>query len=665
MGIDCSKKAHFRALPGCVIFSMLLMSVGMRHQAAAQQKTKELIDLSVDDILKIQVAVSSTKPTTLLNAPSSVTLIDQTMIRAYNLQSVSDALALVPGFSVGRTYLKRDLPTARGILEDHYANKVLVMINNVPSWNSVTGEPTLNRIDINDVERIEVLKGPASVLYGTNAYSGAVNIVLKDRAAKSEGAAYARIGDRGEKGAGGNYLYKADSFSIFVSGNGSDVKGYDSIFKDETGTSGHLREYTFGNNLSVAAHSKHHNLLFNTYNFHESFLGNVPAFSSGAGRDQLTEGSLLNYSLSFDPFKRMHFTYGIIHDWNQRNMSRSADDRVRSNISGFSVTNFVKTEWTLGERVTAAFGVDHNYRKDGEYKNYNTLTDATLEENGLRDRSETEASAYGELGYKVRYLNLVAGTRYTHNSVFGGNVSSRATAVIPINDANSFKAIVGQSFRSPSFFEQYFQTSQKTVFGNPDLKPEKSTSFEFAYLTSYRKLFVQALGYHAYYDNKITRFQQAKVLVYGNSSRFSANGLELELKYNNPELVNTFLSYNFVSGDNGDEVNHDGNYNFKYVPRHTLSAGIAKSMKGLSLSGLVNYVSSTSGPKWKISGQATADASVGYTHNMLGHVVSHSLAAHNLFNKDVLYPEYVRRTVLNEIPAGLGRTLVYTLRVGI
>lgn len=649
-----------------ILLVVILVTLAVwQTQLFAQQKTQDLMNMSVDDLMKIQVAVSSTKPTTLLNTPSSVTVIDQSMIKAYNVLSVSDALALVPGFSNWRTYMKRDLPTARGILQDMYANKVLVMINNVPSWNAVTGEPTLNRVDINDVERIEVLKGPASVLYGTNAYAGAINIVLKNRSSRPEGSAYARIGDRREFSAGGNYIFKRGDFTLFAAGSGSSVKGYNQVFKDESGTSGHLNEYTYGSNLTVAAQTKHHSILFNTFNFHESFLGNTLTFASGAGRDEVTDGSLFNYTLSVPLAQRVHLTYGLVHDWNQRNFSRSADDRTRSNIDGYNLTNYLKSEWLLTDKLTASVGFDYNYRKDIEYKNYNTLTEATLEENNLKDRSQNESSVYGDLGLRVSHLNLLAGTRYTHNSVFGGNVSSRGTAVWEVNETNSFKAIVGQSFRSPSFFEQYFQTSAKTVFGNPNLQPEKSTSYEFAYLTSFRKLFVQALGYHAIYDNKITRVQKDKVLVYSNSSEFSANGLELEMKYNKPEFVNTFLNYSFISGDKGDQLNNDGNYNFKYIPRHTISAGMAKSIKNLSLSGMVSLMSSMHGPKLEIPKQATADVSVGYTHQAQGHTVYHSLSVRNLFDKDVVLPEYVRRNVLNEVTAGLGRAVVYTLRVGI
>ena len=82
------------------------------------------------------------------------------------------------GIQVYRTAFKQQVATVRGVLQDHYANKVLVMINNVPSWHAVTGEGNLDRVSIHDVERIEVLRGPASVTYGSQAYVGAINLIF-------------------------------------------------------------------------------------------------------------------------------------------------------------------------------------------------------------------------------------------------------------------------------------------------------------------------------------------------------------------------------------------------------------------------------------------------------------------------------------------------------
>ncbi len=632
--------------------------------AAEQAKPaaeQDLLGLSLDEILNMNVAVSSSTAKTLFQTPSSVTVLDRQMLKAYNFLSVSEALSIVPGFSIWRTYQKRDLPTARGILQDHYANKVLVMINGMPSWNAVTGEPTLDRVDINDVERIEILKGPASVLYGTNAYAGAVNIVLRNQAAMPGGDAYLRLGNWGLYQGGGNYSLKRKDVSLFVAANAAHAKGYDYQFKDERRVERPLKEYTYGSNFTAVGSYKHHSFFINGFNFHESFLGATPNFSAGAGKDQVTDGYLAGYSLSLDPLKALRLRYSLVYDWNQRDHSRSADDRVRSTLAGYSAVNRLQTDWNISEKVTLSAGLEHAYRRAQKYRNYDTVDNRILETNNLEDRSSTELSGFAELEYQSARLALSAGTRYTHNSIFGENVSSRVTAVLPLDSTNSLKFIVGQAFRAPSFFEQYFKTSTGTVFGSLDLEPEKSTSYELAYLTSFRQLFSQVLVYHADYDSRISRIRSDDLIVYANGKPFSANGLEIETRLFRPEIVNFLFNYAWVAGNAHDEVNNDGNYNFRYVPRHTFSAGIEKQYKGLSLSGMTHFLSRMSGYLAPIPAQATADIGVNYRFHFWNQPVVHSFAVKNITNANVLLPEYVRRGTLNAVPAGLGRHLVYTI----
>ncbi|TPW14461.1 MAG: iron complex outermembrane recepter protein, partial [bacterium] len=173
---------------------LAFLSAGIARASSPGTSLNELVKLPLEDLLKVPVEVASVTAETVFKTPSTVSVIDREMIRRYQFHSIAEAVETVAGFSVGRTYLKRNLPTSRGILQDHYANKVLVMINGIPAWHAVTGEGSLDRIGIEEVQRIEVLKGPASVLYGTNAYSGAVNLVLRD-GKQSPAELYGRVGE--------------------------------------------------------------------------------------------------------------------------------------------------------------------------------------------------------------------------------------------------------------------------------------------------------------------------------------------------------------------------------------------------------------------------------------------------------------------------------------
>jgi hypothetical protein len=87
----------------------------------------------MDELMNIRITVGSLGEEGILDNPSMVIVIDRDMVEDSHLQSIPEPVNLVAGRSLPRTYLKRDLPTARGVLQDRYANKVLVLVNGIPT----------------------------------------------------------------------------------------------------------------------------------------------------------------------------------------------------------------------------------------------------------------------------------------------------------------------------------------------------------------------------------------------------------------------------------------------------------------------------------------------------------------------------------------------------
>jgi outer membrane receptor protein involved in Fe transport len=646
---------------------LFLLILGISAVTIHAQEEQNLTDLSLDDLLNIPISVSSTNAKTIFNTPSSVSVIDENMIKKFNYSSVAEALNNIPGLQINRTYLKRNIPTSRGILQDHYANKVLVLINGVATWNTVTGEASIDKINIHDVERIEVLKGPASVLYGTNAYSGAINIVLKNPG-KESARSYIGVGSEGFFEAGANYSYSSEDFKLFISGNSSDEAGQDYTFFDEKKVKGHYYEYMKGSNFNLNASYKGHSVLFNTFVAHESYLGVEPLWTSGTGNNEWSNGYLFAYNLNHRFSELFGIKYGFTYDWNQRNLSRTLDDNTRANLKGYRVYNNVILDFAISENLNIEGGFDYDIRKGLEYKNYNVQKDSLLAANYMENIKVNEYSFFAQAGYTLNSINFLVGTRYSNNELFGNNLSSRASVVYSFNEKNSVKLIWGQSYRAPSLFELYFRTPTNTVFGNTALNPEKSNSVELSYLTSFDKFFIQALVYHANYQNKIFRTRRVpasltdKSTIYVNGSTFKADGLELEIKYQNEEFADVFANYSYTKGDNGDEVANNGVYNFKFVPKHVISSGISKRVSSIFMSLVLNYISETDGFKSEISGFVIANVNVGYEHKLGQITLRHNLGAKNIFDENVLFPEFVRGT-LNEIPSGYGRRIFYEVQL--
>jgi outer membrane receptor protein involved in Fe transport len=409
-------------------------------------------------------------------------------------------------------------------------------------------------------------------------------------------------------------------------------------------------------------------VLFNAYSSRESYLGVVPTLAGGAGNDHLLDGYLVNYRFAVDITQRVDFQLGLTLDYNHRDLSRVGDDSERSDVTGHRVMGVARAGLDLAKWLVLDLSLDADYRVGQSYSNYDAVTGETLADNSMANRDVWELSAVLMARLMLEPLladvplTLQAGLRYTKNQLFEDNVAFRGTLVYRLTPTQSLKLVAGQSFRAPTLFELYFATGTGTVFGATTLQPEGSLSVELAYLLGYERFFAQVLGYYANYDNKIFRVRRAAAdpndtsLIYVNGDPFSAFGLEAELMLRDADLFDAFVNYSFVSGDDGDDTGQD-HYNFKYVPQHTLSAGLGKRYRGFFCSTVVNWIGERGSPGGGLAGQVTWDLTAGYR----GALGTHTITAKNLLDEDVRVPAYVRRN-LDSLSSGYGRTVMYRFK---
>ncbi|MBI4376551.1 MAG: TonB-dependent receptor [Elusimicrobia bacterium] len=637
------------------------------------------------------ISVASTKPESIFNSVSNVTVITRQTIERFNYGSVSEAIESVAGVMVWRTYFLKRLQTFRGGLQEQYANKSLVMINNVPMWHAVTGEGYIDRVPIDAVERIEILRGPASVLYGSNALNGAINIVLR-RPKKGErdgqisaGAAttHDKFEGYGEASrAVGQYASTGKDGSYNVIGGMVSESWPMYTFNDEGRLDNKVRDFDRVRSLTASGEWKGHSLLANVASVKEGFLGTTPARSAGIGNPHEREFELVSYAYSFGP-EWWNLKYSATYDRQRRNFSRADDDNTRTDTVGSRTTNSLSARVELFDYWSVEAGGDHDYRVSYRYVNYDPRTMLTLttsgipNENEMRDRTAWEGSAYVQLGFDKAPWRFLVGSRYTNNQLFGDNLSSRGSAVYQISERQSVKAVAGQSFRAPTLFEQYFLTKPVTaggVVGNPGLSPEKSDSVELSYLASWGHLFGQLTGYWTQQKNRIFRslgtFTRAgetynNVNFYTNANEFNARGLELELRYSRGQ-TEAYAAWDYIDGNKGDvtTITNTGDipretYNYKYVPRYTLSSGLSHAIGGFFLGGNVTHYSSVDTLRTRLGHNSWLDLNAGYATGR----IRHTLGVRNVTASRVSIPEYVRQRVVESVPLQTGRRLEYTFNV--
>jgi len=650
-----------------LLFSISLVCLSI-FATAQTDSLSTYLNMSFEELLKQKVTVSSTKSENVFQTPSSVSVIDREMLNHYNFISVAEMLRTAVGIDIYQTNNDDNIATSRGILQNYYANKILIMIEGVPTYQPIYGNTNLDRLDVNDIERIEVLKGPASVLYGSNAYLGVVNIILRKG---NDGdvnirlaTGYSRFG-----ATGANVTLAKKDFNLFISGNsGYEIqKPYELTGKRQDLYMGdsviNYQGQIKSTNFNVLTTYKAFTVLLNNYEYQHSFLGINPSFISGAGKPMTDRGTLLAIKYNHPLSENINLKASLAYDYFKRDYASNQDESVGLMLKGERVVGTTILNYAPNKSFDIEVGLDAERRMNGEHVSIDLIHDIILKENLKDARDITEISSFAQLHLKTRIVNILGGLRYTNNSFSGDNFSGRISAITNLSEFNSLKLILGQSFRAPTMLELYFD--HPTVVGNINLKPEKANSVELAYVHGKNNLFVQMLGYYQKLDDLIQRYTPptGPPSNYQNLSSIEGYGFEFEARYQNQKLFDAFFNYNFMDG-----LGQAAKLNYQHVPKHTFKAGVNKAFGNFFVSVNGYAISSVMGnPKMNlpIDGQFMLDTHLGFKHELRSKKNSfkHTLSAKNITNSQMLIPEYIRQTdnINSQATTGFGRRLIYAL----
>ena len=152
----------------------------------AEEQNKAL-DLSVEDLLNVKVTSVAKKAQSLNDAPAAAFVISNEDIKRSGATNIPDALRLAPGLDVARIDSNKWAVSSRGF-NGRRANKLLVLIDGRSAYTrSFAGVYWENQdVMMEDVDRIEVIRGPGATLWGANAVNGVINIITKS-SAKTQG----------------------------------------------------------------------------------------------------------------------------------------------------------------------------------------------------------------------------------------------------------------------------------------------------------------------------------------------------------------------------------------------------------------------------------------------------------------------------------------------
>lgn len=473
------------------------------------------------------VVTASALPESVESTPASVTVVTKADIEKRDALDVAEVLREVPGLTVSRTGTSGHSTSlfTRGAASTH----TLVMWNGIEINNPYFSGYDWGRFSTAGVEQVEIVRGPYSSLYGSDAVAGVVNVLTMPK--KSGVSASVETGGHGLRN--GSVAGSLVSASQLVSGSleRRDDDGF-SANDDFAQTSANaIWKWTARQNFSVGVAGRYtsYSLGIPT-NLSADLTALIPSLQR---RQEGTERQLaipISQTLGA-------FSYDLTLS-DTRNNDRFSDPEdpfgtVASQTTSSTHRGRLATRTNAGTLGTFVAGAEWARAEVTDVNNFG----ANLDHNRRTEKSLFVEDRFSHAIGSSR-LEVSAGARYDEFDTFGNQVSPRVAAAL-IAGPNKFRAAFGEAFRAPSIGELYFPFS-----GNRNLEPERSRSAEFGFDHTFASgSQISATAFRSTYRDLIT-FDNA-TFVFANVGHATAQGVELGATHNIGAMYGS-LSYTWL-----------------------------------------------------------------------------------------------------------------------
>jgi vitamin B12 transporter len=488
---------------------------------------------------------------------ATVTVITEDEIRTYNYEQLREALRAVPGVEV-----QRSGNSVAGLSEIRIRGaspqQVQVLVDGLRVKSPTAGSVDLTELSLDAVDRIEVVRGPQSTLYGADAIGGVVNIITRKGAGPLRGSVSFEGGsfDTFRESASVQGAYGGFNFNL--AGSRLDTDGqlpHDGA--EDTSFGGRIGyDFPWKGELSLTGRYSRVDLELpiNT----DVFL----QFPPDPNQRQRTEAYLFNllYTQRIGDRLRLTARFG---QWGDNLRFENSppppgtfvfDSRIENRrIEGELIAAVDITKWD-----TLSIGAERRSEVGRE-------TDSGSFPNRLREEINT-TSVWGQDEIRVLdRLFLAGGFRWDDNDVFGEEVTGRVSAALVIRETSSkLRGAWGTGFRAPTIDDLFFPGA-----GNPALKPETSESWEAGFD---QKLWRNRLrGGLTYFQNRFRDLIQFDGFLFKpvNIGRARTEGVETYLEIDPVDWATVYASYTFT-----DAEDLDTGLELRRYPRHHWNTGV-------------------------------------------------------------------------------------------
>ncbi len=533
----------YAAVLGALVLSRPAVSPAMEQAETAEtaeEKRSNLARKKEADAKLDEIVVTATRTAeSRKDIPASVHVINEEAIKSSSAKDVGELLAEA---GIGHVH-KYNMALAtrieiRGLTTDssnEVGNRIMVLVN-----GNRAGTSNIAKIPVADIERVEVVKGPASVVYGSQAMGGVINIITKKGKGELSGSILAEGGSWGYWKTAAELGGTKHNVDFYATASKSEAKDFSSPGHGRIENTHYDTEdlstrlgYTFLKDHRIAVGFQHWETEHGSpgYWWKPELKNHNDKERNAIDVEYANSTLTAKYYLTLNKDTYNYPSSTPYYQYFSRTRSQGASLQNVFPIGNHRI--LVGAEWARVELESRRTDGKKLNSPDTRNDNYAVFTE-------------------GKLDLFTNRLILTAGMRYDYfdNSMLAtanainatedvsktmDHLTFRGGIVYKVNDALSLRGSIGTAFRAPAPLEiaaDYNSTGTKHVVGNPDLKPEKSITYEAGIDFNYKELKSSFAFFHTDFSDKIYQYRVSGIdWSYKNVPGAIIQGVEMDVSY--------------------------------------------------------------------------------------------------------------------------------------
>lgn len=539
----------------------LVISSVLFAPALANAQQPDLSDLALKELVAIDVFTSASLiPTQLNKAPGTVYTFQREDFQRFGVRRLDDLLQFVPGLQINQYRKRHRSAWARGVL-NRYNDKMVLMIDGVRVRQLYYNHFSLgDNLPLEYVDSVEVILGPASSLYGANAFSGIISVTTRRFSEANQVEASLEAGDN----------QRTKSTALY---NSSNLQLFASHLDQEAPFSTDRNSFIGGNslqpldenysNIHIKAQPYPRLILQLDYNRSETPFLYIPStqdayidsdnlslsahYEAGSIDEGQLETTLYYQKDNTREYEREKLTQAQGYEEYQNGTMAGASLTLLKQYSPHTLAGGLSWQYEQAENT--------NYTRHYHYSSGFLTTPETgnlLSEPGI---ANNDYAAFLQDIWEISpEINLTAGGRYDHFEKFGGYFNHRTALVYTPDSQKTWKIQHGTAIRTPGFRE-YLKVLEGTLFKPPIVDAERITLTELGYRYQWDKANLNINLFKSRIDDFIQEVptpDDADEYFTNSSSVYRMQGVELLLNLRPTTKLNTHIGISYLETQTDD-----------------------------------------------------------------------------------------------------------------